>query len=307
MAYSSIISTSHLSKKYGSVLRVSDLDLRVPEGCIYGFLGPNGAGKSTTLKMILGLVRPTAGDIAVFGEPMMRRNRLAILKQVGSLIESPSYYGHLSGEENLRIVQTMRGVPEKNIREVLEIVRLTDAKDKRAAHYSLGMKQRLGLAAALLGYPRLLILDEPTNGLDPAGIQEMRELIKELPQRFGMTVVVSSHLLAEIDPMADHVGIIREGELVFQDSLTALHSRSKHHLALRTTDNLHAQAILRERRLHVSEGEDGYLVLPLLNDDTTAALAELLVTQSIGVLRLEERQKSLEDIFLELTGKGASL
>ena len=307
MAYSSIISTSHLSKKNGSVLRVSDLDLRVPEGCIYGFLGPNGAGKSTTLKMILGLVRPTAGDIAVFGEPMMRRNRLAILKQVGSLIESPSYYGHLSGEENLRIVQTMRGVPEKNIREVLEIVRLTDAKDKRAAHYSLGMKQRLGLAAALLGYPRLLILDEPTNGLDPAGIQEMRELIKELPQRFGMTVVVSSHLLAEIDQMADHVGIIREGELVFQDSLTALHSRSKHHLALRTTDNLHAQAILRERRLHVSEGEDGYLVLPLLNDDTTAALAELLVTQSIGVLRLEERQKSLEDIFLELTGKGASL
>ena len=307
MAYSSIISTSHLSKKYGSVLRVSDLDLRVPEGCIYGFLGPNGAGKSTTLKMILGLVRPTAGDIAVFGEPMMRRNRLAILKQVGSLIESPSYYGHLSGEENLRIVQTMRGVPEKNIREVLEIVRLTDAKDKRAAHYSLGMKQRLGLAAALLGYPRLLILDEPTNGLDPAGIQEMRELIKELPQRFGMTVVVSSHLLAEIDQMADHVGIIREGELVFQDSLTALHSRSKHHLALRTTDNLHAQAILRERRLHVSEGEDGYLVLPLLNDDTTAALAELLVTQSIGVLRLEERQKSLEDIFLELPGKGASL
>ncbi len=307
MAYSSIISTSHLSKKYGSVLRVNDLDLRVPEGCIYGFLGPNGAGKSTTLKMILGLVRPTAGDIAVFGEPMMRRNRLAILKQVGSLIESPSYYGHLSGEENLRIVQTMRGVPEKNIREVLEIVRLTDAKDKRAAHYSLGMKQRLGLAAALLGYPRLLILDEPTNGLDPAGIQEMRELIKELPQRFGMTVVVSSHLLAEIDQMADHVGIIREGELVFQDSLTALHSRSQHHLALRTTDNLHAQAILRERRLHVSEGEDGYLVLPLLNDDTTAALAELLVTQSIGVLRLEERQKSLEDIFLELTGKGASL
>lgn len=307
MAYSSIISTRHLSKKYGSVLRVNDLDLRVPEGRIYGFLGPNGAGKSTTLKMILGLVRPTAGDIAVFGEPMTRRNRLAILKQVGSLIESPSYYGHLSGEENLRIVQTMRGVPEKNIREVLEIVRLTDAKDKRAAHYSLGMKQRLGLAAALLGYPRLLILDEPTNGLDPAGIQEMRELIKELPQRFGMTVVVSSHLLAEIDQMADHVGIIREGELVFQDSLTALHSRSKHHLALRTTDNLHAQAILRERRLHVSEGEDGYLVLPLLNDDTTAALAELLVTQSIGVLRLEERQKSLEDIFLELTGKGASL
>lgn len=307
MPYSSIISTNHLSKRYGSVLRVNDLSLRVPEGCIYGFLGPNGAGKSTTLKMILGLVRPTGGDIAVFGEPLTRRNRLTILKQVGSLIESPSYYGHLSGEENLRIVQTMRGVPEKNIREVLEIVRLTDAKDKRAAHYSLGMKQRLGLAAALLGYPRLLILDEPTNGLDPAGIQEMRELIKELPHRFGMTVVVSSHLLSEVDQMADHVGIIREGELVFQDSLAALHSRSKHHLALRTTDNERALALLSARRLEVSEDEDGWLVLPLLNDETTAALAELLVTQRIGLLRLEERQKSLEDIFLELTGKAVSL
>lgn len=303
----SIIQTHHLSKRYGSVLRVNDLDLRVPEGCIYGFLGPNGAGKSTTLKMILGLVRPTAGDVAVFGEGMTRRNRLRILSQIGSLIESPSYYGHLTGEENLRIVQTMRGVPAQNIREVLEIVRLTDAKDKRAAHYSLGMKQRLGLAAALLGYPRLLILDEPTNGLDPAGIQEMRELIKALPGRFGMTVVVSSHLLSEIDQMADHVGIIREGELVFQDSLAALHSKSQHHLALRTTDNARAGQLLRERRLRVSTDEEGWLVLPLLTDETTAALAELLVTQHIGLLRLEERQKSLEDIFLELTGKGATL
>lgn len=303
----SIIQTHHLSKRYGSVLRVNDLDLRVPEGCIYGFLGPNGAGKSTTLKMILGLVRPTAGDVAVFGEGMTRRNRLRILSQIGSLIESPSYYGHLTGEENLRIVQTMRGVPAQNIREVLEIVRLTDAKDKRAAHYSLGMKQRLGLAAALLGYPRLLILDEPTNGLDPAGIQEMRELIKALPSRFGMTVVVSSHLLSEIDQMADHVGIIREGELVFQDSLAALHSKSQHHLALRTTDNARAGQLLRERRLRVSTDEEGWLVLPLLTDETTAALTELLVTQRIGVLRLEERQKSLEDIFLELTGKGATL
>lgn len=303
----SIIQTHHLSKRYGSVLRVNDLDLRVPEGCIYGFLGPNGAGKSTTLKMILGLVRPTAGDVAVFGEGMTRRNRLRILSQIGSLIESPSYYGHLTGEENLRIVQTMRGVPAQNIREVLEIVRLTDAKDKRAAHYSLGMKQRLGLAAALLGYPRLLILDEPTNGLDPAGIQEMRELIKALPGRFGMTVVVSSHLLSEIDQMADHVGIIREGELVFQDSLAALHSKSQHHLALRTTDNARAGQLLRERRLRVSTDEEGWLVLPLLTDETTAALAELLVTQHIGLLWLEERQKSLEDIFLELTGKGATL
>lgn len=307
MAATSIIETYHLSKKYGGALRVNDLSLRVPEGCIYGFLGPNGAGKSTTLKMILGLVRPTGGDISVFGTSLTRRHRLSILKQVGSLIESSSYYGHLTGEENLRIVQTMRGVPAQNIQEVLEIVRLSDQKNKRVAHYSLGMKQRLGLAAALLGYPRLLILDEPTNGLDPAGIQEMRELIKELPQRFGMTVLVSSHLLSEIDQMADHVGIIREGELVFQDSLAALHSRSKHHLALRTTDNARAQRLLQARHLHVSDEGEGYLMLPLLSDDTTAALVQVLAESGVGLLRLEERQKSLEDIFLELTGKAVSL
>ena len=191
----------------------------MPEDCIYGFLGPNGAGKSTTLKIILGLVRPTQGRITVLGQPMAHASRLAILRQVGSLIESPSYYGHLTGEENLRIVQTLRGVPEKNIREVLQIVRLDNQQGKQVAHYSLGMKQRLGLAAALLGYPKLLILDEPTNGLDPAGMQEMRKLICELPKWFGMTVVVSSHLLGEIDQMADHVGIILEGELVFQDTL----------------------------------------------------------------------------------------
>ena len=301
-----IIETHDLCKQYGNALRVAHLDLKVPEGSVYGFLGPNGAGKSTTLKMILGLVRPTAGDIRVLGKKMDGGNRLAVLRQVGSLIESPSYYGHLTGEENLRIVQTLRGVPEKNIREVLQIVRLDGQRGKRVAHYSLGMKQRLGLAAALLGYPKLLILDEPTNGLDPAGIQEMRELICSLPERFGMTVVVSSHLLSEIDQMADHVAIIREGELVFQDTLEALHGRSRHHLALRTTNNAVARAVLQEKSVPCQE-EEGYLILPILSDEIAAQLTRLLGSRNLGVIRLEERQKSLEDIFLELTGKAASL
>ena len=301
-----IIETHDLCKQYGNALRVAHLDLDVPEGSVYGFLGPNGAGKSTTLKMILGLVRPTAGDIRVLGKKMDGGSRLAVLRQVGSLIESPSYYGHLTGEENLRIVQTLRGVPEKNIREVLQIVRLDGQRGKRVAHYSLGMKQRLGLAAALLGYPKLLILDEPTNGLDPAGIQEMRELICSLPERFGMTVVVSSHLLSEIDQMADTVGIIREGELVFQDTLEALHGRSRHHLALRTTNNAVARAVLQEKSVPCQE-EEGYLILPILSDEIAAQLTRLLGARNLGVIRLEERQKSLEDIFLELTGKAASL
>ena len=301
-----IVETRGLCKQYGQAMRVKQLNLSVPEGAVYGFLGPNGAGKSTTLKMVLGLARPTAGEITVFGKPVTPRNRIAILKQVGSLIESPSYYGHLTGEENLRIVQTLRGAPERDIKEVLSIVRLDGQKGKQVAHYSLGMKQRLGLAAALLGFPKLLILDEPTNGLDPAGIQEMRELICSLPGQFGMTVLVSSHLLSEIDQMADHVGIIREGELVFQDTLAALHARSRHHLALRTTDNGEAARLLGESRIPCTP-EDGYLILPLLTDADAAKLSRFLAAHRVDLLRMEERQKSLEDIFLELTGKAASL
>ena len=302
-----IVQTRGLCKQYGKVLRVNRLDLQVPEGAIYGFLGPNGAGKSTTLKMILGLVHPTAGSISVFGKEVNGHNRLDMLKQVGSLIESPSYYGHLTGEENLKVVQTLRGVPEKDVYEVLEIVRLEGQRNKKAAHYSLGMKQRLGLAAALLGFPRLLILDEPTNGLDPAGIQEMRELICSLPARFGMTVLVSSHLLSEIDQMADHVGIIREGELVFQDTLETLHRHSRHNLALRTGDNEGALKLLHQSRVPCAQEED-YILLPRLDDPDAAKLIRYLIGHGVDVLRLEERQKSLEDIFLELTGgKAASL
>ena len=302
-----IVQTRGLCKQYGKVMRVNRLDLQVPEGAIYGFLGPNGAGKSTTLKMILGLVRPTAGSISVFGKEVNGHNRLDMLRQVGSLIESPSYYGHLTGEENLKVVQTLRGVPEKDVYEVLEIVRLEGQRNKKVAHYSLGMKQRLGLAAALLGFPRLLILDEPTNGLDPAGIQEMRELICSLPARFGMTVLVSSHLLSEIDQMADHVGIIREGELVFQDTLETLHQHSRHNLALRTGDNEGALKLLRQNRVPCAQEED-YILLPRLDDPDAAKLIRYLIGHGVDVLRLEERQKSLEDIFLELTGgKAASL
>ena len=301
-----VVETRGLCKQYGPALRVNHLDLTVPEGAVYGFLGPNGAGKSTTLKLLLGLARPTAGEIAVFGRPMGPRTRMETLRQVGSLIESPSYYGHLTGAENLHIVQTLRGAPERDIGEVLRIVRLDGQKGKRTAHYSLGMKQRLGLAAALLGFPRLLILDEPTNGLDPAGIQEMRELIRSLPGRFGMTVVVSSHLLSEIDQMADHVAIIREGELVFQDSLEILHGHSRHHLALRTSNNAVARSLLAGQSVTCRE-EEGYLILPILPDETAAQLTRFLAENRLGVVRLEERQKSLEDIFLELTGRAVSL
>ena len=208
-----IIETRNLCKRYGTVMRVTNLALQVPEGSIYGFLGPNGAGKSTTLKMILGLVRPTQGEIQVFGQPMNRGNRIAVLRQVGSLIESPSYYGHLTGEENLRIVQTLRGLPPKAIREVLEIVRLEGQRGKKVCHYSLGMKQRLGIATALLGYPKLLILDEPFVGLDPQAAFVMKGYLRQVCSEGG-SVLFSTHVLEVAQKLCDRIAIIKAGRLV---------------------------------------------------------------------------------------------
>lgn len=218
-----IITTSNLTKIYADHVCVNHLNLSVRENCIYGFLGPNGAGKSTTLKMLLGLVTPTEGSISLFSRQLNPKNRIEILKNVGSLIESPSYYGHLNARENLSIFATLLNVPTQNIDQVLQIVRLDKHQKKAVSKFSLGMKQRLGLAMALLSFPKLLILDEPTNGLDPAGIQEMRELIKSLPARYGMTVIVSSHLLSEIDQMAEDIGIIANGKLLYQGELEKLH------------------------------------------------------------------------------------
>lgn len=306
MAVQNLIETHNLTKRYGKALSVNTLNMKVPPGAVYGFLGPNGAGKSTTLKMILGLVRPSAGAITLFGSPMDEKNRIRLLTDTGSLIESPSYYGHLSGEENLHIIQTLKGCTKSDVDEVLKTVRLTDAKNKLVGHYSLGMKQRLGLAAALLGFPKLLILDEPTNGLDPAGIQEMRELICSLPSEYGITVVVSSHLLSEIDQMADHVGIIRRGELVYQNTLESLHAHAKEQLALRVSNMTIAADLLRQEGIETQQ-EEGWLLLPMLEDALAAKLIRNIMEQNISLYRVEQRETSLEDIFLTLTGKESSL
>ena len=222
-----IIETDRLTKGTGSQMRVNHIDLRIPEGCVYGFLGPNGAGKTTTLKLLLGLLKPTDGTITFFGQKMTEKNRLSILKHTGSLIERPSVYGHLTGLENLQIVARLKKVPVGEITNVLQTVRLYEQRDKKVKQYSLGMKQRLGIAMALLGNPRVLILDEPTNGLDPAGIQEIREFIKELPIIRQMTVIVSSHLLNEMEQMAEMVGIINHGKLIFQGTLASLETKGE--------------------------------------------------------------------------------
>ncbi len=301
-----IVETKGLSKSYGHKQVVRDVDLKVPKGCVYGFMGPNGAGKSTTLKMLLGLVKAGSGEARIAGKEMNPKNRLEILKETGSLIESPSYYGHLTGRENLEIVRTLKGAPEKEIDQVLKLVRMERQQNKKAREYSLGMKQRLGLAAALIGRPELLILDEPTNGLDPAGIQEIRELICELPKRMGITVLVSSHLLSEMDQMADYVGIINHGQLIFQDKLDVLHEHSKSKLLLQVMNRTVTLKILESRGVEGRVTEEG-IMIPGFSADRTADLVSALAAGGAGLFRVEERQKSLEDIFLSLTGRRESL
>ena len=297
-----VVETTALSKQYAGRPVVDQVSLCVPEGSVYGFIGPNGAGKSTTMKMLLGLLKPSGGSIEILGQQMNPENRLELLGQTGSLIESPSCYGHLTGEENLQIVADLKNVPKRDIDRVLEIVSLTSSRKKKVKQYSLGMRQRLGIAQALLGSPKLLILDEPTNGLDPAGIQEMRSLIREMPRRCGATVLVSSHLLSEMEQMAGHVGIIDHGRLLFQGPLSELQRHSRGGITLRVLHPDNAMPILG--RLASVEQTQQSFRLPAMPEDRLALLVRQLAESGAGVVELRRHTKSLEEIFLSLTGEG---
>lgn len=216
-----MIETHDLTKNYGDFQAVSKVNIHIPKGKVYGFVGPNGAGKSTTMKMLLGLTPPTKGSFSINGKTYPK-DREEILRNTGSFIEAPAFYGNLTGEENLDLIRRILKLPKSSVAEALELVGLAPFQKRLAKKYSLGMKQRLGLAGALLGRPPLLILDEPTNGLDPAGIHEIRELIRSLPKQLDCTVLVSSHLLSEIQLMADHIGILNRGKLLFEGTLEEL-------------------------------------------------------------------------------------
>ena len=298
----SVIETHDLCKSYHGHPVVDHLNLTVPEGCVYGFLGPNGAGKSTTMKMLLGLVHPTGGSVELLGHTLNESNRIALLRQTGSLIESPSGYLHLTARENLAIVADLKEVERRDIDRVLDIVQLTNDQHRKVGQYSLGMKQRLGIAMALLGSPKLLILDEPTNGLDPAGIQEMRSLIAAMPQTTGATVLISSHLLGEMEQMVEHVGIIDHGRMLFEGPLTELQRHSKGALTLRLLHPAKALPVLQANGLPTAAvGEDNTIALPPLRDDLLAGLVQALADSGAGVVGLTQHTRTLEEIFLTLT------
>jgi ABC-type multidrug transport system ATPase subunit len=298
------VRTTGLTKTYDGIDRVRNLDLEIRKGEIYGFLGPNGAGKSTTMKMLLGLSRPSAGEIEILGTTLNDKTRPEILSRVGSIIESPSYYGHLSASENMKIIETLLDLPEGRGDRALRIVRLYDQKDRRVREFSLGMKQRLAIAMALARNPELLILDEPVNGLDPAGIEEVRELLLELAKEHGITIMISSHLLSEIEKTVDHLGIIDHGELVYQGSVEDLNRSRQPGFVLETDDPAGAEAVLAP--LHPGT-EDNSLILPQLDRKQRASIVRRLTENGVPVCGLYPKQKSLEELFLEITGRELTL
>ncbi|WP_420431857.1 ABC transporter ATP-binding protein [Hyphobacterium sp.] len=298
-----VIETLGLTRRYGKLTAVDKLDLTVQRGQIYGFLGPNGAGKTTTIRMLLGLIRPDAGTAQIAGHDF-DVDRQTALSRVGSMVESPALYLNLTGVENLTLTCRLKRVPTSDIARVLEIVDLTADGKRKVKQYSLGMRQRLGIARALLGQPDLLILDEPTNGLDPAGIREIRQLLAEAPQRFGTTILVSSHLLSEVEQMASHVGVMNKGRLLFQGTLPALMASAPHQLDIIVSDPGGALSLVASghpEAVHTPRG----VSIPGVTETEAAALNRRLVEAGHEVSGLALKPPALEDIFLQLTKESA--
>ena len=313
-----VVLTHDLAKTFGRRTVVEGLNLVVPRGSVYGFLGPNGSGKSTTMKMLLGLLAPTRGRISVLGRPFTPGTRAEIMSRTGSMIESPPGYGHLTGAENMRIAAKMQGLNDQQVSRALALVRLTEHKDRLVRTYSMGMKQRLGIALALAREPELLILDEPTNGLDPAGIEEVRRLLVELAGE-GVTVMVSSHLLDEIDRMASTLGILSAGRLVFQGTRAELMERSVPDILIVTPT---PQAVLDPQTLAglvpaQASGASGQpsgpalvpqgVRIPGMSKGAVAELINRLAAAGVEMHEVRREAQSLEDIFMDLTGRGGVL
>ncbi|RZL34613.1 MAG: ABC transporter ATP-binding protein [Pedobacter sp.] len=294
------IETIGLNFNFGNQAIVKDLSLKVPKGSIYGFLGPNGAGKTTTIKILLNLLKSPADQVFIFGKEI-NSNRIATLKRIGALVEQPAIYGHLSGKENLINRCILLGIKKTKADEMLALVGLTDAANKKASKYSLGMKQRLGIALALVSDPELLLLDEPTNGLDPNGIIEVRNLMIELATKHHKTILVSSHLLAEIERTATHVGIINKGQLMFQGTIDELQLLSKPMVEIEVDEIEKAIDFLKAAGYEIASKTDLKITVPFSSSVDSGKLNTLLIQNGFTVSSLSKQRKDLENLFLDIT------
>ncbi len=292
------IETNHLKWKYQNEMVLKGISLRVPKGAIYGFLGHNGAGKTTTIKLLLNLLKAPIGQIKVLGIEL-QKNRIAVLEKTGALIEQPGIYAHLTGYENLKLKATILNISKDKIEEILSTVNLLYAANKKAGEYSQGMKQRLGIGLALLSNPELLILDEPTNGLDPNGISEIRALIQNLRLQ-GKTIFISSHLLAEIEKFATHIGILHQGNLVYQGTLQELKIKSEKNLIINTSEIDACKVILDENHIGYIL-EQNNIIINKLNNMNSAFINKILVDNQISVDEIYFQENNLEELFFDLT------
>lgn len=294
-----IIETRKLSYRFGANQVLDQVSLQVEAGSIYGFIGPNGAGKTTSIKILLNLLQTEDKKVFLFGKEF-RNNRIDILSRIGSLVEQPAIYYHLSGRENLINRARLLQISEVRVDEILKLVGLSEHADKKAGQYSLGMKQRLGIGLALLPDPELLILDEPTNGLDPNGIIEIRNLLRKLVYEMGKTVFISSHLLSEVEKMVSHIGIINHGKLVFQGSLEELHKISKKQIHIQVSYPDKAKELLLKNG-YLTELFDETLFIPYQSKEQVAEINQLLVSNNHKVYSLSQSQENLENLFLSIT------
>lgn len=293
------IRTHDLGCTFPGGFGVSELNLEVPSGAVYGFLGPNGAGKTTTIRLLLGLLKAERGSIKLHGETLDRRHRHA-LKHVGALVESPALYPHLSGRQNLEVTRRLIGAPKARIDASLTMTSMREAANRKVREYSLGMRQRLAIALALLGQPRLLILDEPANGLDPEGIVDMRKLLRQLADQHGISVFVSSHQLSEVEQIASHVGVLHQGKLRFQGTMAELRARYRPTVQLRCEDMQRATELLTAAGEQVSHSDPQTLAVQLGTRDA-AVLNRLLIEAGFAVSHLALTQPSLEALFFDVT------
>jgi lantibiotic transport system ATP-binding protein len=295
-----IIETRNLSFAIGKTQILNDVSLAVPRGSVYGFLGPNGAGKTTLIRIMLNLFNAGAGKAFLFGKDVTL-NRVEVLSRVGRFVEQPSLYDHLTGAQNLKVAQTYYGVAPSRVGEALSIVGMAEYADRKVKAYSLGMRQRIAIAQALIHDPELLILDEPTNGLDPSGIREIRELMVSLNRDHGKTIFVSSHNLSEIEKMCTHVGVIHHGRILYQGSMERIPSTNGNMLEIKVKDPVNAIKLLKSQGFEAGHNHNSTLTLTVESEKQIAAVNRYLVEKGIDVFSLTTHQNNLEDIFIALT------